>query len=93
MIGLPITKVVTITEVAQDEVVRMETSIDSQTASVDSENSLVFDTEPATDSLSIPLPNEQEAILLKREDYIEKIAYGIYNAIISSYEIYLTEDH
>ena len=27
------------------------------------------------------------------EDYIEKIANGIYNAIISSYETYLNEEH
>ena len=39
------------------------------------------------------LSNKQEAILLKREDYIEKIANGIYNAIVSSYETYLTEEH
>jgi N-acetylmuramoyl-L-alanine amidase len=32
------------------------------------------------------LTNAQEAILLKREDYIEKIAMGIYNAIVAAYE-------
>ena len=29
---------------------------------------------------------------VNREDYIEKIANGIYNAIISSYETYLKEE-
>ncbi|MDR0219862.1 MAG: N-acetylmuramoyl-L-alanine amidase, partial [Lachnospiraceae bacterium] len=31
------------------------------------------------------LTNAQEAILLGREDYIEKIALGIYNAIVQVY--------
>ena len=32
------------------------------------------------------LTNSQEAILLQREDYIKRIAEGIYNAVIKSYE-------
>ncbi|MCM1268861.1 MAG: N-acetylmuramoyl-L-alanine amidase [Bacteroidales bacterium] len=32
------------------------------------------------------LTNSQEAILLQREDYIERIADGIYNAVMKSYE-------
>lgn len=35
------------------------------------------------------MTNPQEAILLGREDYIEKIATGIYNAIIDAYDMYL----
>lgn len=34
------------------------------------------------------LTNSQEAILLQREDYIERIAEGIYNAVIKAYEEY-----
>lgn len=34
------------------------------------------------------LTNSQEAILLQREDYIERIADGIYNAIVKAYEEY-----
>lgn len=34
------------------------------------------------------LTNSQEAILLQREDYIERIADGIYNAVIKAYEEY-----
>ncbi|MCL2252888.1 MAG: N-acetylmuramoyl-L-alanine amidase [Lachnospiraceae bacterium] len=34
------------------------------------------------------LTNAQEAILLNREDYIEKVAAGIYNAIFAAYEMY-----
>ena len=32
------------------------------------------------------LTNSQEAILLRREDYIKRIAEGIYNAVIKAYE-------
>lgn len=32
------------------------------------------------------LTNSQEAILLQREDYIKRIAEGIYNAVVKSYE-------
>lgn len=32
------------------------------------------------------LTNSQEAILLQREDYIERIAEGIYNAVMKAYE-------
>lgn len=35
------------------------------------------------------MTNPQEAILLGREDYIEKIATGIYNAINDAYDMYL----
>lgn len=34
------------------------------------------------------LTNSQEAILLQREDYIERIAEGIYNAVMKAYEEY-----
>ncbi len=34
------------------------------------------------------LTNSQEAILLQREDYIERIADGIYNAVVKAYEEY-----
>lgn len=34
------------------------------------------------------LTNSQEAILLQREDYIERIADGIYNAVMKAYEEY-----
>lgn len=34
------------------------------------------------------LTNSQEAILLQREDYIERIADGIYNAVMKAYEQY-----
>lgn len=34
------------------------------------------------------LTNSQEAILLQREDYIERIADGIYNAVTKAYEEY-----
>lgn len=37
------------------------------------------------------MTNPQEAILLGREDYIEKIATGIYNAINGAYDTYLGE--
>lgn len=57
------------------------------------ESKLRFATVPAAEVRVGCLSNKQEAILLKREDYIEKIANGIYNAIISSYETYLTEEH
>lgn len=33
------------------------------------------------------LTNSQEAILLQREDYIKRIAKGIYNAVIKAYEL------
>lgn len=33
------------------------------------------------------LTNGQEAILLQREDYIERIADGIYNAVMKAYEV------
>lgn len=33
------------------------------------------------------LTNSQEAILLQREDYIKRIAEGIYNAVIKAYEL------
>ncbi|MDE7358578.1 MAG: N-acetylmuramoyl-L-alanine amidase [Lachnospiraceae bacterium] len=32
------------------------------------------------------LTNSQEAILLQREDYIRRIAEGIYNAVLKAYE-------
>ena len=32
------------------------------------------------------LTNSQEAILLQREDYIKRIAEGIYNAVEKAYE-------
>ena len=32
------------------------------------------------------LTNSQEAILLQREDYIKRIAEGIYNAVVKAYE-------
>lgn len=57
------------------------------------ESGLRYATVPAAEVRVGCLSNKQEAILLKREDYIEKIANGIYNAIISSYETYLTEEH
>lgn len=57
------------------------------------ESKLRYATVPAAEVRVGCLSNKQEAILLKREDYIEKIANGIYNAIISSYETYLTEEH
>ena len=57
------------------------------------ESKLRYATVPAAEVRVGCLSNKQEAILLKREDYIEKIANGIYNAIVSSYETYLTEEH
>ena len=57
------------------------------------ESRLRYATVPAAEVRVGCLSNKQEAILLKREDYIEKIANGIYNAIVSSYETYLTEEH
>lgn len=57
------------------------------------ESKLRYATVPAAEVRVGCLSNKQEAILLKREDYIEKITNGIYNAIISSYETYLTEEH
>lgn len=33
------------------------------------------------------LTNSQEAILLQREDYIDRIAEGIYNAVMKAYEV------
>lgn len=33
------------------------------------------------------LTNSQEAILLQREDYIKRIAEGIYNAVVKAYEL------
>lgn len=57
------------------------------------ESKLRYATVPAAEVRVGCLSNKQEAILLKREDYVEKIADGIYNAIIGSYEIYFTEDH
>lgn len=36
------------------------------------------------------LTNSQEAILLQREDYIRRIAEGIYNAVVKAYEQYET---
>ena len=57
------------------------------------ESKLRYATVPAAEVRVGCLSNKQEAILLKREDYIEKIANGIYNAIISSYETYLNEEH
>ncbi len=32
------------------------------------------------------LTNAQESILLQREDYINRIAEGIYNAVMKAYE-------
>ena len=52
------------------------------------ESKLRYATVPAAEVRVGCLSNKQEAILLKREDYIEKIANGIYNAIVSSYETY-----
>ena len=57
------------------------------------ESKLRYATVPAAEVRVGCLSNKQEVILLKREDYIEKIANGIYNAIISSYETYLNEEH
>ena len=59
---------------------------------VSSDNSLCYATVPAAEVRVGCISNKQEAILLNREDYIEKIANGIYNAIISSYETYLKEE-
>ena len=61
IIGLSTTKLVTITEVAQDEVVGTGNTIVPQTSSADSENALAFDTETATDYLCIPLPEGSKA--------------------------------
>ena len=69
IIGLSTTKLVTITEVAQDEVVGTGNTIVPQTSSADSENALAFDTETATDYLCIPLPEG-------RRDHDRKSLYG-----------------
>ena len=61
IIGLSTTKLVTITEVAQDEVVGTGNTIVPQASSADSENALAFDTETATDYLCIPLPEGSKA--------------------------------
>ena len=61
MIGLSTTKVVAITEAVQDEVVRSENTIEPQTSTTDSENTLTFDTEAASDDLCIPLPEGSKA--------------------------------
>lgn len=69
IIGISTTKVVTITEVAQDEVVRTKDAIDQQASSAASENVLVFDTEEATDYLCIPLPEGSKAEEITIENY------------------------
>lgn len=52
------------------------------------------DTDEVLNSATVPaaairvgyLTNSQEAILLQREDYIKRIAEGIYNAVINAYD-------
>ena len=87
IIGLSTTKVVTITEVAQDEVVRTENTIDPQTSSIDSENALAFDTETATDYLCIPLPegSKAEEITIENHYMDQELYVLIQNAQESFY--------
>ena len=53
-----------------------------------SENKLHYARIPAAEVRVGCLSNKKEAALLDQEDYIEKIADGIYNAIVSAYENY-----
>lgn len=52
----------------------------------DTDYTLMYSTVPATAIKVGCASNKQEAILLGREDYIEKIATGIYNGIMKVYE-------
>ncbi len=86
IIGLSTTKVVTITEVAQDEVVRTKDTIAPQTPSADSENVLVFDTEEATDYLCIPLPEGSKAEEITIENhYMEQELYVLIQNVQESF--------
>ena len=87
IIGLSTTKVVTITEVAQDEVVRTGDAIEPQTSSADSENVLVFDAEEATDYLCIPLPegSKAEEITIENHYMDQELYVLIQNAQESFY--------
>lgn len=55
-------------------------------ASDDANYTLMYSIVPATTVKVGCISNKQEAILLGREDYIEKIATGIYNGIMKVYE-------
>lgn len=87
IIGLSTTKVVTITEVAQDEVVRTENTIDPQDSSTDPENALTFDAEAATDYLCIPLPqgSKAEEITIENHYMDQELYVLIQNAQESFY--------
>ncbi len=78
---------VTITEVAQDEVVRTGDAIEPQTSSADSENVLVFDAEEATDYLCIPLPegSKAEEITIENHYMDQELYVLIQNAQESFY--------
>lgn len=86
IIGLSTTKVVTITEVAQDEVVRTGDEIDPQASSADPENELVFDTETATDYLCIPLPEGSKAEEITIENhYMDQELYVLIQNVQESF--------
>ena len=86
IIGLSTTKVVTITEVAQDEVVRTGDEIDPQASSADPENELAFDTETATDYLCIPLPEGSKAEEITIENhYMDQELYVLIQNVQESF--------
>lgn len=86
IIGLSTTKVVTITEVAQDEVVRTGDEIDPQASSADPENALAFDTETATDYLCIPLPEGSKAEEITIENhYMDQELYVLIQNVQESF--------
>lgn len=86
IIGLSTAKVVTITEVAQDEVVRTGDEIDPQASSADPENELAFDTETATDYLCIPLPEGSKAEEITIENhYMDQELYVLIQNVQESF--------
>ncbi len=86
IIGLSTTKVVTITEVAQDEVVRTGDEIDPQASSAEPENALAFDTETATDYLCIPLPEGSKAEEITIENhYMDQELYVLIQNVQESF--------
>ncbi len=86
IIGLSTTKVVTITEVAQDEVVRTGDEIDPQASSAEPENALAFDTETATDYLCIPLPEGSKAEEITIENHnMDQELYVLIQNVQESY--------
>ena len=86
IIGLSTTKLVTITEVAQDEVVGTGNTIVPQASSADSENALAFDTETATDYLCIPLPEGSKAEEITIENhYMDQELYVLIRNVQKSF--------